>query len=1159
MQNMVTDSKLIYPSLGECPPVLAARLVDSNTKIAAAAIALCQSIAVAMGPDCRQHIRAFLPNFLVGMGDTKTWIRTAAISCVNTWGDQCGYRELFDGEMIADALKSGSPALRSELWGWLAEKLPNIKSVPKEEMTACIPVLLNNLEDRNADVRKNAAEAVLGVMMHTGYGPLSNACDKLKPGSQGPVKAILEKTRGNLPEKPVQKSKSASNIPADKSKANAKMGPGSTATFVKSKPKAGAASAVAKPTGRKKETEEDTSPLMVNNGLKNQRALDEQKLKTLKWNFTTPREEFVELLKDQMLAAGVNKGLITNMFHVDFKYHLRAIDMLSEDLSANLEAQRANLDLILKWLTIRFFDTNPSVILRGLEYLQLLFVNLYNDGYSMIDNEVSSFVPYLLIKIGDPKDAVRNSVKIILRQMWQLSTVQKLFPYLMEGIRSKNARQRAECLEHISLMIDQNGLSACVPSASVALKEIAKQISDRDNSVRSAALNCIVTAYYYDERALKMVGHISDKEMSLLEERIKRASKNRPVANVKPLPQAPPARAPPREPSPAPAYDEPEEEEEEVLPPPLPTIQSPPTVVVSRFSPSVATEPQDYEEYPSFENSQDQRHHYKIHDSYELMNIHEENGTVTENGYDYNGVDVEEPRPVSGPYGLDQALLQDIETQPVVCTQPKLIEFDLHFLREPSTIINPAPKLDHSLSMSPLSRMPNSMTLEWHLTQIGNRDLDRALDALAHIESLLISDQHTQLYQHEDLLVNQLVRQLEFLNQSNHPEVVNCYKRNLALFLKFLNNHSELSRNVRESTVREALRTLIMLLTEKRLEFLDPGTDMFVRVVNNVIIRVLDKSEHTAVICALIKNLYDTVNNPVFSTHYQELLMKCIWKVIKFIDSWADELQYDLIFTDIHAFLRDYPSSWWKKQPSDTPLRTIKTIMHTIVKVKGPVIGEIVRNVRGVTPDSELWTYVQKLLKHLKCTNDDRKVEPVMVDSQPDNRDSHKGKRMSKNSHDLLSEIFRKIGTKDETNEGIRMLYEFKQQYPDADINPFLQKSSQFFQDYIERGLKSIDADRRLAGVDKETGKVEVDDKDSGAYLQRLRVWQAKAGWNNAPPAATRPSATPLSPSRQDLDLEPLPIRQSQLDTSGESITADDTEVEALRKRLEKVKSSLTR
>lgn len=53
--------------------------------------------------------------------------------------------------------------------------------------------------------------------------------------------------------------------------------------------------------------------------------------------------------------------------------------------------------------------------------------------------------------------------------------------------------------------------------------------------------------------------------------------------------------------------------------------------------------------------------------------------------------------------------------------------------------INPAPKLDSSLS--PLSKMSNSMSFEWHLTQIGNRDIDRALEGMQHIETLLTSDQ----------------------------------------------------------------------------------------------------------------------------------------------------------------------------------------------------------------------------------------------------------------------------------------------------------------------------------------------------------------------------------------------------------------------------------
>lgn len=53
--------------------------------------------------------------------------------------------------------------------------------------------------------------------------------------------------------------------------------------------------------------------------MKHQRTIDESKLKVLKWNFTVPREEFFELLKEQMAAANVNKTLIANMFHADFR------------------------------------------------------------------------------------------------------------------------------------------------------------------------------------------------------------------------------------------------------------------------------------------------------------------------------------------------------------------------------------------------------------------------------------------------------------------------------------------------------------------------------------------------------------------------------------------------------------------------------------------------------------------------------------------------------------------------------------------------------------------------------------------------------------------------------------------------------------------------
>jgi ABC-type thiamin/hydroxymethylpyrimidine transport system permease subunit len=57
--------------LGELPHVLAQCLVDSNSKIAAAAIAFCQTLGNAMGVHCKHHVRTLFPGMLQGMGHSK--------------------------------------------------------------------------------------------------------------------------------------------------------------------------------------------------------------------------------------------------------------------------------------------------------------------------------------------------------------------------------------------------------------------------------------------------------------------------------------------------------------------------------------------------------------------------------------------------------------------------------------------------------------------------------------------------------------------------------------------------------------------------------------------------------------------------------------------------------------------------------------------------------------------------------------------------------------------------------------------------------------------------------------------------------------------------------------------------------------------------------
>lgn len=527
LQGILNETKVIKPSIGDLPQVLAHRLVDSNAKIAQTAMEICKQLAETMGPGCKQHVRVLFPGFLNGLGDSKAFIRTASITCINVWGDQCGYKEFFDGEMIATALKTGSPALRSELWAWLNEQLPKLspKSIPKDEILACLPFLYANICDRNQDVRKNANDAVLGCMLHVGYEAMFKAMETQKPAAKKTIQEALDKARPNLPMKPLPKNKQQAPIEQPKS-----------VKTVQGKGQKLLAPAAKVAASRKREEDVDTSPLLSVNNLKNQRMLDEQKLKVLKWSFTTPREEFTELLRDQMTTAGVNKNLMANMFHDDFRYHLKVIESLQEDLSINSKALICNLDLILKWISLRFYDTNPSVLLKGLDYLNVVLQMLVTTEYDCTETEGSSFLPHLLIKLGDPKDTVRNGVRSIFRQICLTYPYTKVFSCIMDGLKSKNARQRTECLDELGYLIETYGMGACQPTPQVALKEIARNISDRDNSVRNAALNCVVQAYFLvDERIYKLIGQLTEKDLSMLDERIKRAKKTRKVPTEVPV------------------------------------------------------------------------------------------------------------------------------------------------------------------------------------------------------------------------------------------------------------------------------------------------------------------------------------------------------------------------------------------------------------------------------------------------------------------------------------------------------------------------------------------------------------------------------------------------------------------------------------------------
>uniref|UniRef100_A0A6M2DFG6 Putative microtubule-associated protein n=1 Tax=Xenopsylla cheopis TaxID=163159 RepID=A0A6M2DFG6_XENCH len=1077
----------IKAELGDLPQALAARLVDSNSKIAQNALALCQTIATnATGANAmRRHARTLFPGFVHGLGDGKAWIRTASLACMDAWGDRCGYHEFLEGEMIYDALKEGSPTLRAELWSWLAKKLPNIppKKFHKDELLICLPILFSNIEDRNAEVRKNSADAVTAFMIHLGYERMFRGAEKLKPASLTVVKGVLDRARGNLPDiTPAEEviAKGVSKIVPPSVK-------GRPSKMIRTKSGiAKLANGTAGASNGKKEEEAEVGPILLINNLKHQRMIDEQKLRVLKWNFTSPREEFIELLKDQMTAAGVSRSLMINMFHGDFRYHVKVLEALTDSLNDNgWEPTAANLDLILKWLTLRFFDTNPTVLLKGIEYLQLAFQMLIDQEYQLSENEASSFVPYLILKVGDPKEPIRIGVRALFRQLCQVYSPNKLFAFVLDGLKSKNARQRQECLDELGVLIACHGITVCQPSPLAALKEVVKQISDRDNAVRNAALNCVVQVYYIQQdKIFKLLGQLqlSEKDQSLLDERIKRASKTRPPAPFATIVKSKSA-----------ALNVP------IIPDTLPEAE----VVIEGDSDGEA-EIEQREPSPPPQRGM---------------------GDVKSNA--------SPQRRIPGPYGLDPKFMAELERKRRQLLEKdtredlKLPQVDLEFLDEPVQPLPTCSRLPMPSASVPtpaaiikpppvVSSMPistSSYDLETLIRTIGSADLQRAINAMTTMEDAFNKVKANQLIELEDKFISACVDQFKSLNRFSIVKIEDVSKGYQSLFT-ILNSFYEnkvVGRRVTIPVLRNLMEHILTLLADKSMEMYNSNS-AYNRVLNSLCFKILERSDHSNITCAMIRLMGDCHSNAnVQPPVHAELVMKCLWKITKNWVVYAEDMDYDLVFTEINKFYSLYPAAFWKKRSYETPFKTVKTVLHSIVKNRGP---SILQHVQRLNPpaEHELTLYLVKLVKNAfpdepipqLATNhlqlDPNSGSDTGASSLPPSR------KVSSQNQDQLSIIFRKIGTKAQTKEGLLQLYEFRESNPDVDIKPFLKDSTEFFKNYIENGLRDIERQRRLtkapscgAGdtISVTTSDNAVDNqqqqrRDPTYYLNRLREMQGK-------------------------------------------------------------------
>ncbi|XP_009296177.1 cytoskeleton-associated protein 5 isoform X3 [Danio rerio] len=1140
---VISEAKFIQANIGELPMALKGRLNDSNKLLVQQTLNILQQIAIAMGPSLKQHVKNLGIPVVTVLGDSKPNVRATAMATLNAWVEQTGMKEWLEGEDLSEELKKENPFLRQELLGWLSEKLPTLRTVPADLML-CVPHLYTCLEDRSGDVRKKAQDALPTFMMHLGFDKMTKATGKLKPASKDQVVGMLDKARAVMPAKPAAPAKAAASKPASSAPAaKTASAPARNHSPVddysepepkpdtkKAKPAGPAAKKVV--AGKKppvkagaKDEEDKSGPIfiLVPNG-KEQRIKEEKSLKILKWNFITPRDEYVEQLKTQMSTC-LAKWLQDELFHFDFQHHVKAIGAMIEHMEAESEAVIGCLDLVLKWFTLRFFDTNTSVIMKTLEFLKMLFTMLSRKNYQLNDYEASSFIPYLILKVGESKDVVRKDVRAILAMLCKVYAASKVFPYLMDGTKSKNSKQRSECLEELGCLIENFGMNVCQPTPAKALKEIAVHIGDRDTTVRNAALNTVVAAYNAcGDQVFKLIGNLSEKEMSMLEERIKRSAKKTPAPSTK---QERPQREHPTNPN-ATFLRKPAQEE-----------------VPNKLKIMYRT--------------------YRI--QARQQNAHLEQSAPS----------------IPKEFQLDLDVFENNHT----CASdiPDLVQHKLDEVLEPVMI--PERKI-HSVSPH-FDDIHNSTasTINFVISQVASGDINTSIQALAQIDEVLRqADKAEAMSGHIDQFLIATFMQLRLIynthmadDRLDKKEIFKLYSCIIGNMLSLFSMES-LAREASMGVLKDLMHGLITLMLDSRVEDIEDGQQL-IRSVNLLMVRVLEKSDQTNILSALLVLLQDSLISTAGSPMFSELVMKCLWRMIRFLPQTINSINLDRILLDVHNFMKVFPKEKLKQLKSDVPHRTLKTLLHTLCRLTGAKILDHLSMIENRN-ESELEAHLRRVVKHsanLSGLKSDKGTEKGALRSDD--------KMIKAKVSDILSEIFKKIGSKENTKEGLTELYEYKQKYSDADLEPFLRNTSQFFQSYVERGLRMIESEREGKGrIQTSTviaqhstesfvpssSSVPVssngEDLNAAAYYERLKILRQRRGLENSAPEDERPPLSSLRPSVAS-STDMLHSKLSQLKESREHFQQEQSHshsptrssspasnLDDLKKRLERIKSN---
>ncbi|CAA7020371.1 unnamed protein product [Microthlaspi erraticum] len=506
------SNKRIQPTgTGELFGALRGRLLDSNKNLVMQTLTTIGGVASAMGPAVEKASKGILSDVLKCLGDNKKHMRECTLAALDLWLGAVHLDKMIpyiilaltDGKMGAEG--------RKDLFDWLTKQLAGLS-----DFTDAIHLLKpasTAMMDKSADVRKAAEGCISEILRVSGQETI----EKNLKDIQGPALAIvLEKVRPGFVQEPFESSKAMAG-PASKgvSKVSKSVSNGTL--------KQGNRSRALPTKGSRPDQITSVHDITIQSqsllNTKDSNKEDRERVVVRRIKFEELRPEQIQDLENDMMKF-FREDLQKRLLSPDFKKQVDGLEILQKALPSLSKEIIEVLDILLRWFVLQFCKSNTTCLLKVLEFLPELFNTLKDEEYCLTEAEAAIFLPCLAEKLGHNIEKVREKMRELMKQIIHAYSVAKTYPYILEGLRSKNNRTRIECTDLIGYLLETCGTE--ISGLLKYLNMVASLTAERDGELRKAALNTMATGYkILGDDIWRYVGKLTDAQKSMLVDRFK--------------------------------------------------------------------------------------------------------------------------------------------------------------------------------------------------------------------------------------------------------------------------------------------------------------------------------------------------------------------------------------------------------------------------------------------------------------------------------------------------------------------------------------------------------------------------------------------------------------------------------------------------------------